>query len=88
MLTIGPWDLSLELGLDPRKLPLPEIEEITRNALEIARPRGVEIGVSANSPEGLRERQRQGFTFIQYGPDYNLFLNSVTAGLEAFDSGA
>ena len=87
VLTIGPWDLSLELGLDPRELPLPEIEEITRNALEIARPRGVEIGVSASSPDGLRERQRQGFTFIQYGPDYNLFLNTVNAGLMAFDRG-
>ena len=73
------------LGLDPRKLPLPEIEDISRKALEIARPRGVEIGVSAGSPEGLRERQRQGFTFIQYGPDYNLFVSAVTAGLEAFE---
>ncbi len=87
VLTIGPWDLSLELGLDPRKLPLPEIEEITRNALEIARPRGVEIGVSASSPDGIRERQSQGFAFIQYGPDYNIFLNAVSAGLNAFDHG-
>ena len=87
VLTIGPWDLSLELGLDPRQLPLQEIEDISRKALEIGRPRGVEIGVSAGTPEGLRERQRQGFTFIQYGPDYNLFVSAVTAGLEAFDRG-
>ncbi len=85
ILTVGPWDLSLELGLDPRKLPLPEIEKITLDSLRIARPRGVEIGVSANSPAALRERQRQGFRFIQYGPDYNLFLNAITAGLDAFD---
>ena len=85
VLTIGPWDLSLELGLDPRKLPLPEIEEITNAALEIARPRGVEIGVSASSPEGIRERQQQGFAFIQYGPDYNLLVNAVNAGLNAFE---
>ena len=64
MLTIGPWDLSLELGLDPRKLPLPQIEEISVNALEVARRHGVEIGVSASTPDGLRERQAQGFTFI------------------------
>ena len=85
VLTMGPWDLSLELGLDPRQLPLPEIEEITRRALEIGRPQGVEIGVAASTPEGLRERQQQGFTFIQYGPDYNLFASAVTAGLDAFD---
>ena len=83
-LTIGPWDLSLELGLDPRKLPLPEIEDISRCALEAARPHGVEIGVSANTPDGLRERQRQGYTFIQYGPDYALLASAITAGVQAF----
>ena len=85
VLTIGPWDLSLELGLDPRQLPLPEVEEISVQALEVARNHGVEIGVSANTPDGLRERLAQGFTFIQYGPDYGLVAASVTAGLAAFD---
>ncbi len=87
VLTMGPWDLSLELGLDPRKLPLAEIEEISRRALEVGRGRGVEIGVSASSPAGLRERQRQGYIFIQYGPDYNLLANAVTDGLAALDRG-
>ena len=85
VLTIGPWDLSLELGLDPRRLPLPEIEDISVNALEVARRHGVEIGVSAGTPDGLRERQAQGFTFIQYGPDYGLFAAAVTDGLAAFE---
>ena len=87
MLTIGPWDLSLELGLDPRQLPLQQVEEISVTALEVARRHGVEVGVSANTPEGLRERQAQGFTFIQYGPDYALFAASVTDGLAVFDRG-
>ena len=85
VLTIGPWDMSLELGLDPRKLPLPEIEDITRRAHEIGSRHGVAIGVSASTPEGLRERQQQGYTFIQYGPDYNLLVGAVTEGLAAFD---
>ena len=85
VLTIGPWDLSLELGLDPRQLPLPEVEQITMRAQQIGRRHGVEIGVSASSPEGLRERQQQGFTFIQYGPDYNLFVNAVTEGVAALN---
>ena len=87
VLTIGPWDLSLELGLDPRQLPLQQVEEISVTALEVARRHGVEVGVSANTPEGLRERQAQGFTFIQYGPDYALFAASVTDGLAAFNRG-
>ena len=85
VLTIGPWDMSLELGLDPRKLPLPEIEDITRRAHEIGSRHGVAIGVSASTPDGLRERQQQGYTFIQYGPDYNLLVGAVTEGLAAFD---
>ena len=85
VLTIGPWDMSLELGLDPRRLPLPEIEDITRRAHEIGSRHGVAIGVSASTPEGLRERQQQGFTFIQYGPDYSLFVNAISEGLAAFD---
>ncbi len=85
VLTIGPWDMSLELGLDPRKLPLPEIEDITRRAHEIGSRHGVATGVSASTPEGLRERQQQGYTFIQYGPDYNLLVGAVTEGLAAFD---
>ena len=87
VLTMGPWDLSLELGLDPRKLPLPQIEQISVDALEIARRHGVEIGVSANTPDGLRERQSQGFTFIQYGPDYGLFASALNEGLGAFVRG-
>ena len=85
VLTIGPWDMSLELGLDPRKLPLPEIEDITRRAYEVGRRHGVAIGVSAATPDGLRERLQQGYTFIQYGPDYNLLAGAVTAGLAALD---
>lgn len=83
VLTIGPWDLSLELGLDPRKLPLPEIERISRDALAVGRARGVETGVSASDPDGLRRRLSEGYRFIQYGPDYSLMAKAVTEGIAA-----
>ena len=83
VLTIGPWDLSLELGLDPRKLPLPEIERISRESLAAGRARGVETGVSSSDPDSLRRRLAEGYRFIQYGPDYTLMAKAVTDGIAA-----
>ena len=83
VLTMGPWDLSLELGLDPRELPHPEIDRITRDALAIGRRQGVETGVSATDPEGLRRQLAEGYRFIQYGPDYALMAKAVSEGIAA-----
>ena len=88
VLTMGPWDLSLELGLDPRRLPHPEIDRIARDALAVGRRRGAEIGVSASDPAGLRQRQAEGYIFVQYGPDYSLMAKAVTEGVAALDRAA
>ena len=82
---LGPWDMSLALGLDPRQLPLPEIDTVLDRIVEVASKTGVAAGVGAGTPEGLREQQAAGVTFLSYGPDYGLLVQAARAGLEALD---
>lgn len=82
---LGPWDMSLALGLDPRQLPLPEIDTVLDRIVEVASKTGVAAGVGAGTPEGLREQQAAGVTFLSYGPDYSLLVRAARAGLEALD---
>lgn len=84
VLSIGPWDLSIDLGLDPLNLPHPEVDQVARKALEVGRKHSVAVGFGASNPDALRERQSQGFTFLAYGPDYALFASAVSAGIDAF----
>ena len=81
---LGLWDLSLSLGLNPLELPLPEIDRVIERALETCGKKGIGVGMGTDNPEGLAQRQSDGFTFLGYGPEYSLILNSVRAGLEVF----
>ena len=87
VLTIGPWDMSLAMGLDPRKLPLPEIDEVFNKALDVASRTGVSIGSGTSTTEGLEAEQAKGVTFLNYGPDYAMLAQAARAGLAAFDRG-
>ena len=49
VLTLGPWDLSLSLGLNPLDLPLPEVEAVLNRMLKVAEGR----------PRRCRRRRRQ-----------------------------
>lgn len=81
---IGMYDLSLNLGLNPLDLPLPEIDAVIEKAVAASRNTGVAIGIGVGTPEDLDHRLNQGFRFIVYGTDYNLLLNAAKAGLQAF----
>ena len=83
-LFLGPFDLCLSLGLNPMKMPFPEVEGVTRRALAVGRERGVAVGAAAGTPEQLRQLQSQGFTLLGYGPDYRLLAEGARAGLAAF----
>ncbi|MDA1347926.1 MAG: aldolase/citrate lyase family protein [Chloroflexi bacterium] len=84
---LGPWDMSLALGLDPRHLPLPEIDAVLDRMVELSLKTGIAAGAGAGTPEEIRERQAAGVTFLSYGPDYGLLVQAARAGLEAFDRG-
>ena len=81
---IGAFDLCLSLGLNPFEMPLPEIDAVIERALAVAGATDVALGIGAGNPQELRQRADQGFTFLSYGPDYMLLLNSIRPGLEEF----
>ncbi len=84
VLYIGAFDLCLSMGLNPFDMPLPEIDAVIERALAVARSCDVAAGIGCGSPEELRHRAAQGFTFLGYGPDYQLLLGSLRPGVEAF----
>ena len=84
VLYIGSFDLCLSLGLNPFDMPLPEVDAVIERTLAISRTYDVAAGIGSGSPEELRRRAAQGFTFLGYGPDYQLLLGSLRPGVEAF----
>ena len=84
VLFIGAFDLCLSMGLNPFDMPLPEIDAVMERALAVGRSCGVAVGAGTGSPEELRIRAQQGFTFLSYGPDYVLLRDSIQPGVEAF----
>lgn len=85
VLNLGPWDLSLSLGLDPRELPHSEIDAITDRAVELSRQYDVVVGAGCGSPEEIPRLLEKGIRFVTYGPDYGLLVNAARAGVEAFN---
>ncbi len=81
---IGAFDLCLSLGLNPFDMPLPEIDKVIEHAQSVAKRCDVALGIGSGSPEELHQRAAQGFTFLGYGPDYQLLLGSLRPGVEAF----
>lgn len=83
-LLVGVYDLCLSLGLNPMNQPFEEVDEAIAEALALCRKKNVAIGIGAGSPEELRQRHEQGFTFQTYGTDYRLLGNSARAGVDCF----
>ena len=84
VLFLGPFNLSLSLGLDPMKQPYPEVDAIIDRMLTVGRNANVAIGIHAMSAEQLGKRQAQGFRMISYSTDYMLMAEAARAGLSAF----
>jgi 2-keto-3-deoxy-L-rhamnonate aldolase RhmA len=81
---LGLWDLCLSMGLNPLKMPFPETDAAIQRALEVGRKTGLGVGVGAATPEELRRRQQEGFTFLSCVPDYYLLAGAARANLAAF----
>ena len=84
VLFIGAFDLCLAMGLNPFHMPLPEIDAVMERALEVGRSCDVAVGTGVGSPEEMKARAQQGFTFLSYGPDYVLLRDSIKPGVDAF----
>jgi 4-hydroxy-2-oxoheptanedioate aldolase len=83
VLYFGLFDLCLSLGLDPLRLPLPEVDELLQRALQISSETGVAIGFSARTAQELVDNRARGFRFLGFSTDYFLLLDGARKGLEA-----
>jgi 2-keto-3-deoxy-L-rhamnonate aldolase RhmA len=84
VLYLGLYDLCLQLGHDPRQMPLPEIDRIVERALEIGRRHGVAVGLGARTPTELVALRERGYRFLGFSTDYFLLLDGARSGLEAW----
>ena len=83
-LYLGLWDLSLSYGLNPLKMPFPELDAAMERALDFGRRNNVAIGIGTGTPEELRRRLDQGFRFMVYGTDYSLLTGAAQRGIAEF----
>jgi len=83
-LFFGLFDLCLSLGLNPMDQPFAQVDEAVAEAVAICQKMGVAIGIGSGTPEELRRRRQEGFTFQVYGTDYQLLGDAARAGVELF----
>jgi 2-keto-3-deoxy-L-rhamnonate aldolase RhmA len=85
-LYVGPFDLSLSLGLDPLRADAPELEAVIEEAHRVCRDAGVALGVPVRTPDEVERRLGQGFSLLGLGPDYLLLADAARLGLRAFEA--
>lgn len=84
VLTIGKWDLSLALGLDPSKQPHADVEDVVEKVTDTAKNKGIKVAISASNPQEIREALSRGARVINYGPDYTLLSHAAKEGMSVF----
>jgi 2-keto-3-deoxy-L-rhamnonate aldolase RhmA len=82
---LGPFDLCFSMGLNPLDLPHPEVDAVVEKLLRVCKAQGIAAGNGTGSPDDLPKLRDQGFTFLGYGPDYNLLLTVLRQGIDAFN---
>jgi 2-keto-3-deoxy-L-rhamnonate aldolase RhmA len=85
-LYVGPFDLSLALGLDPLLADSPKLEAVIDEAHRVCRDAGVALGVPVRTPGEVARRLGEGFGLLGLGPDYLLLADAASSGLQAFEA--
>jgi 4-hydroxy-2-oxoheptanedioate aldolase len=82
---IGPADLALSMGIDPRQAANDErhVRALER-VLSACRDTGKIPGIAAGTPENGRRRADEGYRFIVAGSDGGFMLAGAQAGLATF----
>lgn len=75
-LYIGPSDLSLALGLNPR-VGGPELEQAIARVLEVAHGHGLIAGMHCRNGQAARDRAAQGFDLVTAVVDSVLFRAAI-----------
>ena len=81
---LGLYDLCISMGLNPMEMPFPEVDAIVERVVKLAKAKGVAIGAGAGTPNDLRDKLAQGYTFVCYGSDYQILKDVTVTGIEAF----
>lgn len=79
---IGPADLALSLGIDPRRAAEDDRHaRAIERVVEACRNTGKIAGFAAYGPEDALRRAEQGFLFLTAGSDIGFMLGGATAGV-------
>lgn len=72
---IGPYDLSQSVG-KPGEINAPEVIELMHSIAVQAKAAGVALGTFCDSLENLKKFKHQGFDYIAYSVDVNIFAQA------------
>lgn len=82
---IGPADLALSMGIDPRQTGKDDRHEnALQKVLQACRNTGKIPGLSCSSAAEAKRRSEQGFQFLTAGNDANLLGGAAKAGVALF----
>ena len=76
LIFVGPYDLSLSLGVPGDKFH-PKMIEAVDKVLAVCKKTNKPAGIFVSSPEEARTRIEQGFTFLAYSLDVLIFAAAV-----------
>jgi len=81
---VGPADLALSLGIDPRHAAEDDRHaQAIERVVEACRNTGKIAGFAAYGPEDALRRAEQGFLFLTAGSDIGFMLGGAAAGVRA-----
>ncbi len=87
-LYVGPWDLSLALGL-PKMADFESVEflNILQRILDVCKKNNLIAGIQCSSPEVATQMSAMGFRFVTAVNDTTLLKNAAQKGLEVYRNG-
>lgn len=75
VLFIGPYDLSQSVG-KPGEVNAPEVLTLMSEIAQKAQSKGVILGAFCDTPENAQLLKEQGFQYLAYSVDVNIYLNA------------
>lgn len=75
VLFIGPYDLSQSVG-KPGEVSSPEVLDLIEIIANKANKKGVLLGAFCDTPESLKMLKNNGFRYIAYSVDINIYLEA------------
>ena len=76
VLFVGPYDLSQSVG-KPGEVDAPEVVTLMREIAGKAKAKDVLLGAFCDTPENAKLLRDEGFSYIAYSVDVNIFLEAI-----------